>query len=72
LKNPAFGVAQIRELTGIIIEKSLELRDLWTSEIQKPESDRRINALSWLSRMTLDVIGLAGTFVSSTLCPTSL
>jgi len=58
-KNPAFGAAQIRELTEIFIGKSLELRDIWVREI-KGEKDSKINVLSWLSRMTLDVIGLAG------------
>jgi len=59
-KNPAFGAAQIRELTEIFIDKSLELRDVWVREIKREEKNNRINVLSWLSRMTLDVIGLAG------------
>ena len=60
LKNPAFGAAYIRELTDIFIDKSLELRDAWVREIKTEETNDRINVLSWLSRMTLDVIGLAG------------
>jgi len=60
LKNPAFGIAQIRELTEIFIDKSIELRDVWTLESMKPETSGRIDVLSWLSRTTLDVIGLAG------------
>ncbi|KAJ3514175.1 hypothetical protein NLJ89_g2525 [Agrocybe chaxingu] len=59
IMNPAFGPAQTRELTSIFIEKSIELRDIWATEIKKPEVNQ-INVLSWLSRMTLDVIGLAG------------
>ncbi|CAA7265268.1 unnamed protein product [Cyclocybe aegerita] len=59
IMNPAFGPAQTRELTSIFIEKSIELRDIWATEIKKPEV-KKINVLSWLSRMTLDVIGLAG------------
>ncbi|KAJ2914206.1 hypothetical protein MD484_g6197, partial [Candolleomyces efflorescens] len=61
--NPAFGAAQIRELTDIFIEKSIELRDAWELEAHKEGSDSQpatIDVLSWLSRMTLDVIGLAG------------
>lgn len=63
--NPAFGAGQIRELTEIFVEKSLELRNAWESEIQKQEETPTIDVLSWLSRMTLDVIGLAGTLCSS-------
>ena len=65
--NPAFGAAQIRELTDIFIEKSIELRDAWELEAHKEGSDSQpatIDVLSWLSRMTLDVIGLAGTFLA--------
>ncbi|KAJ3512993.1 hypothetical protein NLJ89_g3199 [Agrocybe chaxingu] len=59
IMNPAFGPAQTRELTEIFIEKSIELRDIWLTESQK-DGNSRIDVLSWLSRMTLDVIGLAG------------
>ncbi|PPQ63339.1 hypothetical protein CVT24_006712 [Panaeolus cyanescens] len=60
IMNPAFGPAQIREITEIFVERALKLRDLWTSEIEKEGGKARIEAMSWLSRMTLDVIGLAG------------
>lgn len=63
LKNPAFGAAQIRELTEIFVDKSLELRDIWAREIKREENSERIDVLSWLSRMTLDVIGLAGMWI---------
>jgi len=62
IMNPAFGPAQIRELTEIFVEKSLQLRDVWEAETQKAGGTGRIDVLSWLSRMTLDVIGLAGMF----------
>ncbi|KAJ3556986.1 hypothetical protein NM688_g1720 [Phlebia brevispora] len=58
--NPAFGPAQIRELTEIFVEKSIELRDCWASEIAKSGEYARIDVLLWLGRTTLDVIGLAG------------
>ncbi|KAF9484969.1 cytochrome P450 [Pholiota conissans] len=60
IMNPAFGAAQIRELTEVFIEKSIELRDAWTSEISQPEANGDVEVLSWLSKMTLDVIGQAG------------
>lgn len=58
--NPAFGPAQIRDLTDIFVQKSIQLRDLWASEANRQGGIGRIDVLSWLSRMTLDVIGLAG------------
>ncbi|KAF7298435.1 hypothetical protein MKEN_01368600 [Mycena kentingensis (nom. inval.)] len=61
IMNPAFGYPQVRELTPIFIEKSAELRDIWLSEIRKSEDGvARVNALSWLGKATLDIIGLAG------------
>ncbi|KAM6500936.1 Cytochrome P450 [Amanita muscaria] len=58
--NPAFGTLQIRELTEIFMDKAIELRDIWAAEVAQTDGETRIDALSWLSRMTLDVIGLAG------------
>ncbi|EMD37142.1 hypothetical protein CERSUDRAFT_115058 [Gelatoporia subvermispora B] len=58
--NPAFGPAQIRELTGVFLEKSLQLRDVWMSQIEQNDDAVPINATDGLSKMTLDVIGLTG------------
>ncbi|KAI0767221.1 cytochrome P450 [Fomes fomentarius] len=58
--NPAFGPSQIRELTGIFVDKAIELRDVWNAEIAKGGEPARIDVMKWLSKMTLDVIGLAG------------
>ncbi|KAI0768801.1 cytochrome P450 [Trametes elegans] len=57
--NPAFGPAQVRDLTEIFVRKSLELRDIWASATAdgKPYE---VNVSRDLSRTTLDVIGLAG------------
>jgi cytochrome P450 len=62
IMNPAFGPIQIRALTEIFMTKAIQLRDLWLKEIAKNHdgSKGRIDVLSWLSKMTLDVIGLAG------------
>lgn len=48
-----------------------QLRDLWSAEISKDttvhhkdkEQTKRIDVLSWLSKMTLDVIGQAGQYL---------
>ncbi|KAI0643935.1 cytochrome P450 [Trametes meyenii] len=58
--NPAFGPSQIRELTSIFVEKSIELRDVWEKQIGAQNVSTRIDVLKGLSMMTLDVIGLAG------------
>ncbi|KAI0705562.1 cytochrome P450 [Earliella scabrosa] len=58
--NPAFGPSQIRELTSIFVDKSIELRNVWSAEIAKAGEPARIDVMSWFSRMTLDIIGLAG------------
>ncbi|KAF8838342.1 cytochrome P450 [Paxillus ammoniavirescens] len=63
IMNPAFGPAQIRGLTDIFVAKSIRLRDLWSSEIANSAvntNGARLEIMSWLNRMTLDVIGLAG------------
>ncbi|KAF9236872.1 cytochrome P450 [Melanogaster broomeanus] len=60
----AFGPAQIRGLTSIFFEQAIRLRDIVSSQISKDPAANtagtRIDILSWLSRMTLDAIGLAG------------
>ncbi|KAJ7891297.1 cytochrome P450 [Mycena olivaceomarginata] len=58
IMNPAFGAPQIRELTGIFVQKSVELRDIWASQAAK--GTVRVDVLTWLSKATLDIIGLAG------------
>ncbi|KIY46390.1 cytochrome P450, partial [Fistulina hepatica ATCC 64428] len=59
--NPAFGPVQIRELTEFFVEYSLELRDAWFEQVLKQGgASAKVNVLSWLGRMTLDVIGRAG------------
>ncbi|KIK57951.1 hypothetical protein GYMLUDRAFT_45751 [Collybiopsis luxurians FD-317 M1] len=58
--NPAFGGAQIREMTDIFVEESLHLKDIWLSQMSSDDKATRIDVPLWLSRMTLDVIGRAG------------
>ncbi|KAI0656550.1 cytochrome P450 [Cubamyces menziesii] len=56
--NPAFGTTQVRELTEIFVRKSNELRDYWLHATQ--DGPATIDVIADLSKMTLDVIGLAG------------
>ncbi|KAH9005440.1 cytochrome P450 [Lactarius hatsudake] len=67
--NPAFASAQVRKFTSLFLEKSLELRDVWADLISK--SNRKdgklgLDTFTWLNKVTLDIIGLAGDpFLSS-------
>ncbi|KAH7906654.1 cytochrome P450 [Hygrophoropsis aurantiaca] len=62
IMNPAFGPAQIQGLTSVFFEKSIKLRDAWISGLIQDEAGnpKRVDVMPWLSRLTLDVIGLAG------------
>jgi hypothetical protein len=40
--------------------KPLQLRDIWSREIAKQDGVARIECLTWMNRVTLDIIGLAG------------
>ncbi|KAE9402062.1 cytochrome P450 [Gymnopus androsaceus JB14] len=59
-KNPAFGPSELRDLTKTFVEKSDETKDIWISEIEAQGNVARIDAMTWLSRLTLDVIGITG------------
>ncbi|KAJ7679608.1 cytochrome P450 [Mycena rosella] len=59
-QNPAFGAPQVRELTSIFVDTSIQLRDIWAAEAAKNGGVARVEILSWLSKATLDMIGLAG------------
>ncbi|KAJ7225002.1 cytochrome P450 [Mycena rebaudengoi] len=67
--NPAFGTAQIRRLTEIFVERSLQLREVLSREITKSAAtgDRkdsvRIEVAAWVRRATLDMIGHAGALI---------
>ncbi|KAL0571708.1 hypothetical protein V5O48_010248 [Marasmius crinis-equi] len=58
--NPAFGPTQVRELTEIFVDKSIKLRNAWATHIDEKRGSGCVDAISWLSKMTLDVIGEAG------------
>ncbi|KAG9128432.1 hypothetical protein FRC07_012540 [Ceratobasidium sp. 392] len=61
IMNPAFGPVQVRELVPIFWQKSNKLKDIWLNMIKSsPEETTTIDVLSWLSRATLDIIGVAG------------
>lgn len=57
--NPSFGPSTIRALTPIFFQKANQLRDIWTAELRE-KGPQTMDIMSWISRATLDVIGLAG------------
>ncbi|KAI5118119.1 hypothetical protein M0805_008028 [Coniferiporia weirii] len=59
-QNPSFGPSSVKDFTPIFFQKALQLRDIWKSEFKEEKDTQRIEVLSWLSRTTLDIIGLAG------------
>ncbi|KAJ7466262.1 cytochrome P450 [Mycena galericulata] len=60
IMNPAFGAPQVRELTSIFVDTSIQLRDIWAAQAANNGGVARVEVLSWLSKATLDIIGLAG------------
>ncbi|KAF8202811.1 cytochrome P450 [Mycena galopus ATCC 62051] len=58
--NPAFGVKQVQDITEIFMEKAVQLRDMWAAQLAQQEGAACIEVMSWLRRVTLDVIGQAG------------
>ncbi|KAJ6532987.1 cytochrome P450 [Mycena capillaripes] len=60
IMSPAFGPSQIRQFTEIFVDKSVELRDVWSSNQVDENGQMRIDVFAGLKKMTLDVIGLAG------------
>ncbi|KAG9128435.1 hypothetical protein FRC07_012543 [Ceratobasidium sp. 392] len=61
IMNPAFGSLQIRELLPVFWQKASQLKDIWLN-LAKLDSEGKtiVNVLPWLSRATLDIIGVAG------------
>ncbi|KAJ7328869.1 cytochrome P450 [Mycena albidolilacea] len=58
--NPVFGVAQMRVITEVFVEKAIQLRDIWAQQVRDNQGTVRIEVVSWLRLMTLEIIGKAG------------
>ncbi|KAL5514900.1 hypothetical protein ACEPAG_2216 [Sanghuangporus baumii] len=64
-QNPSFSASSIRDVTPVFFEKALRMRDVWETEILAENHNTKkvwtnFEVLSWMSRATLDIIGLAG------------
>jgi hypothetical protein len=61
LQNPAFGPAQLKSFTPIFNQKASEVRNIWLSQLNENNADiMMVDVTSYMSRATLDIIGLAG------------
>jgi len=61
IMNPSFSAQQIRELTPIFWDKSEEMTNIWVRMLDEAGGDNvEIDVTKWMSRATLDIIGLAG------------
>ncbi|KAJ7500518.1 cytochrome P450 [Mycena galericulata] len=60
IMNPAFGAPQVRALTSIFVDTSIQLKDIWATQVANNGGVARVEIISWLNKATLDIIGLAG------------
>ncbi|KAH9944845.1 cytochrome P450 monooxygenase [Amylocystis lapponica] len=58
LLNPVFSVGHMRHMLPIFYRVTYQLRDVISSELK--DGAREIDALSWLGRMALELIGQGG------------
>ncbi|CAK5271679.1 unnamed protein product [Mycena citricolor] len=58
--NPAFGVAQIRIMNEVFMEKGNMLRDLLVEEVRQGSGKAVVDLSGWLRQVSLDIIGQAG------------
>ncbi|KAJ7061693.1 cytochrome P450 [Mycena amicta] len=60
IMSPAFSASQVRLLTPLFLDKSLELVSVWSALPNDEAGCAKTDVLKGLKAMTLDVIGLAG------------
>lgn len=60
IMSPAFGHAQIRGMTPIFLEAAARMCDIWANKCMEAGGTARLDAMEWLSKAALDIIGRAG------------
>ncbi|EJD37313.1 cytochrome P450 [Auricularia subglabra TFB-10046 SS5] len=58
--NPAFGYSHVRDMNDQFIEIAIKMREIWHNKCIAAGGTVQLDALSWLSKATLDSIGIAG------------
>ena len=72
-QNPAFGHGQLRSFTPIFNQKATEVRNILLSQLNESPTDViKVNIPYYMSRATLDIIGLAGQHVVHDVTPALL
>ena len=61
--NPAFGVNHIRQITPHFWSKANQFVEAWKPVVES-QPEEGIDVTKWISRVTLDIIGLAGSYSS--------
>ncbi|KAJ7432017.1 cytochrome P450 [Mycena galericulata] len=52
IMNPAFGAPQVRALTSIFVDTSIQLRDIWAAQVPKDGGVARVEIIPWLNKAT--------------------
>lgn len=60
IMNPAFGHAQVRDMTDVFLATASQLCDLWADRCNDAGGTARVDIFDWLSKATLDIIGKTG------------
>ena len=63
--TPAFSIQNLRAFAPIVFERGFRLRDRWRNIMSKDGGDEAVlDVCMWASRITFDVIGAAGSYVT--------
>ncbi|EJD37728.1 cytochrome P450 [Auricularia subglabra TFB-10046 SS5] len=60
IMNPAFGHAQVRDMTETFLATAAQLCELWNDRCNDAGGTARVDIFDWLSKATLDIIGKTG------------
>ncbi|KAK7448083.1 hypothetical protein VKT23_013840 [Stygiomarasmius scandens] len=58
--TPAFSNIAIRRLTAVFYDSAYKLKTMWDSTIESNPNGQIIDVQSWMNRVSLDSIGIAG------------
>lgn len=60
IMGPSFSLGHTREMTQIFLRKAIELREALGVQVDRIPQSQPINIAPWISKCTLDIMGLAG------------
>ncbi|EJD50604.1 cytochrome P450 [Auricularia subglabra TFB-10046 SS5] len=59
--NPAFGHAQVRDMTPMFLEDSAKLCDIWVNICVAARGTAQVDAVEWFTKAAMAIISRAGT-----------